>query len=83
MAGGGLSDEVQKALNILIGAGVIDEGTMQKDEFFVLRLKDEFALPALLAYARAAARWDAQYAQEVQELAVRSGPYNAFCRTPD
>lgn len=82
-AGGGLSDEVQKALQILEGAGVVDWGTTQETEFFALRLKDEHAVPALAAYARSAGRVDPEYGMEVQALAGRSGTYHPFCKHPD
>jgi hypothetical protein len=59
---------------------IIDNRTGEKveakvgdpEEFFVLKLKDEFAVPALLAYADAARDFDPEYAAEVEAMAYRA-----------
>ena len=64
--------------------GLLDygnEGT--ESEFFVIRLKDAHANPALEAYANDAEDSDFEYATEVRELAKRSGRYNLWCKLPD
>ncbi len=64
--------------------GVLDWGDRGKpDEFFIIRLKDEYAQHALRAYAAAAMTDDPEYANEVYELASRSGPASPFCKKPD
>lgn len=50
----------------------VDFGEQDDNAFFVIRLKDQFAAPALIAYAREAMQWDREYASEVVELAMRS-----------
>lgn len=46
--------EAERALAVLNKLGLVDRGeTGTEGEFFVLRLKDEFALPALQGYATA------------------------------
>lgn len=64
------------------------------DEFFVIKVKDKFARPALLAYAdavdqHARAQIDAgsirdwtEYANEVRDLADRAGERSRFCKLP-
>jgi hypothetical protein len=59
---------------------IIDNRTGEKveakvgdpEEFFVLKLKDEFAAAALKAYALAAEGYDTEYAEEVYALALRA-----------
>lgn len=53
------------------------------EEFFVLKLKDEFAEPALRAYADAAREWDPEYAAEVDAMADRAGRNHPLCKRPD
>jgi len=51
----------------------IDFGEAGGDsEFFVVRLKDKYAAPALRAYAEAAESDDPEWATEVHELANRA-----------
>lgn len=52
-----------------IPASVIDLGDDRDTEFFVIRLKDKFAGPALHAYAQAARADDEEYAAEIDALA--------------
>lgn len=65
-------EEVRKALDTLLGAGVLDYGDSEESEFFVIRLKDKFAAPALIAYANEAQYVDSEYAKEVYALARTS-----------
>jgi len=51
---------------------VIDFGNTEDTDFFVIRLKDKFAEPALRAYAKAAMADDPEYAIEVMELAAKA-----------
>lgn len=53
------------------------------DEFFVIKLKDRFAQAALNAYADAAEKIDPEYAEEIRQLAKRSGPSHPNCKFPD
>ena len=53
------------------------------NEFFVIRLQDSYAPPALQAYADAARADDPEYAAEVAELAGRSGEHHSGCKQPD
>lgn len=82
-AGGGLADEVQKALDILKAAGVLDVGDAVNTEFFVMRLRDEFAGAGLRGYAAAASYVDKEYADEVRELARRAGTDHPNSKLPD
>jgi len=75
--------EVREAIMTLTSHGVLDWGDTPQTEFFVLRLKDQFTLPALKAYANAIEDHDFDFACEVRELARRSGPYSQFCKLPD
>jgi hypothetical protein len=51
--------------------------------FFVMRLKDRYAGAGLDGYANAASLDDLEYAEEVQEMARRAGPYHPACKRPD
>ena len=55
----------------------------EKDEFFVIKLRDRYARDALLAYAEAAQEDDPEWATEVAVLASRSGFLSAHCKRPD
>lgn len=52
-----------------LGDGVLDYGDTPDTEFFVIRIKDKYAGPALHAYAEAAKQDDMEYAAEVDSLA--------------
>jgi hypothetical protein len=75
--------EAHECIMRLCEIGVLDFGRKPETEFFVVRLKDEHALPALRAYANDAEEDDFEYATEVRGLASRSGKYSAFCKKPD
>lgn len=53
------------------------------DEFWLIKLRDQYAEPALRAYAAAARADDSEYAEQVDALADRSGRYSPFCKKPD
>ena len=53
------------------------------DEFFVIKLKDINAKPALEAYADSVEIADPEFAAEVREMAKRSGIYHNCCKRPD
>lgn len=53
------------------------------NEFFVLKLKDENADAALMAYASSISEKDAEFSVDVCELALRSGKYHPLCKEPD
>lgn len=76
--------QVQAALETLKSTGALEFGrTGEPDEFFVIKLKDKFAMAALLAYANAIAADDPEFAEQVHELAWRSGLCNPYCKNPD
>jgi hypothetical protein len=50
-------------------AEAIDYGESLETDFFVIRLKDKYAGPALRAYAEAAKADDPEYAAEIDALA--------------
>lgn len=61
---------VYQALVTLEKAGILEHGPVGgKDEFFVIKLKDPNAKPALEAYAKSCE--DPEFANEVLELASR------------
>lgn len=78
------SPEVAQALKTLEDVGALEWGTVNApDEFFLIKLKDKHAQAALLGYAESAKTEDVEWAEEVAELARRSGPANQWCKSPD
>lgn len=76
--------EVARAIEMLLAAGVLDWGDAgTESEFFVIRLKDQYAQDALAAYAQAARASDPEWAEEIDEMVGRSGPANRWCKYPD
>lgn len=63
---------------------VVEDGPGERNEHFVIMLKDIYARDALLAYAAAADR-DGQheYALDVTDLANRAGKLHPNCKAPD
>lgn len=58
------------------------------DEFFVIKLKDQYADKALEAYANevfyeSESTEETEYAQRVTNLAMRSGIRHPLCKKPD
>lgn len=75
---------VQQALDTLEEVGVLQWGrTGSEDEFFLLKLKDRHAKPALEAYAASILPHDMEFSDEVAELAKRAGIDSPFCKEPD
>jgi hypothetical protein len=78
------SPEIERAISLLEHEGILDWGeTSTENEFFVIRLKDKYAPPALYAYAEAAMTDDAEYASEIVDMAKRAGPLSPWCKVPD
>ena len=76
---------VEDAINLLTRAKVIEWGYHgTPEEFFVVKLKDRYSRVALHAYADEAHRdGNAEYAEQVHELAARSGVHHPYCKRPD
>jgi hypothetical protein len=53
------------------------------DEFFLIKLKDVHAEPALESYAKSAMLVDEKYGEEVLSMAGRSGTNHPLCKLPD
>lgn len=76
--------ELQEAFAKLQDAGIIDLGAQgTESEFFLIKLKDRNAYPALVSYATSASSTDPEWAQEVADMALRSGINNRWCKEPD
>lgn len=80
---GHLPEPITDALLVLLRAGVLDWGGTPETEFFVIRLKDAHARPALVGYANDAMMTDQEYARDVIQLADRSSSGNPHCKAPD
>lgn len=74
---------VREAARLLERVGVLDWGTTPETEFFLIKLRDEYARAAIASYAVAAAGDDAEYSAEVFKLADRSGVNHPLCKKPD
>lgn len=77
---------VARALSVLDQNGMLDYGMSPKTEFFVIRLKDRYAKAALRGYFNAIEadeEGDMEYAAEIDEMQMRAGPDNPFCKKPD
>jgi hypothetical protein len=73
MCTGLVLDRALAAYGDLRSLNLLDEGIRgEDDEFFVIKIKDKFAEPALSAYANAAAESDPEWAKEVTALATRA-----------
>lgn len=78
------NDAAETAVAALASGGFVTFGASgDKDEFFVLMLKDQYAQAALAAYAAAAEVDDPEYAAEVRELMKRAGPSSPHVKRPD
>lgn len=93
---GDQAKQVKGAIAILEAIGVIEYGEPKTHgEFFVLRLKDQFAGRALRGYEQAIREFVngvpsaeirasyAEYAGEIGTLADRAGGYSPFAKLPD
>jgi len=74
--------EPESELCSFVPTRAIDYGGSADTDFFVIRLKDKYAAPALAAYAAGAMRDDAEYALEVLNLAKMAAEH-ARQRMPD
>lgn len=88
--------EAAQLLVKLWDLGYVDFGCVgEKDEFFVIKLRDIYSPAAIKGYANAVmeaasaendlekARDKTQYALQVQELQNRAGSLSPFCKEPD
>lgn len=75
---------IKSALALLEDENVLTYGLPDTPgEFFLIMLKDECAYPALIAYSLKANEFDSEYAQDVRQLAERSGEKNPWHKFPD
>jgi len=59
---------------INLRTNVVEHGRVgDPDEFFVIKLRDKHAKPALIAYAESIREDDPEFADDVMELASRAG----------
>jgi len=66
-------EEIRQKVTEALGPGVLQFGDNDTTAFFVLKLKDKYAGPALESYADAAEADDEfDYAKDVRELARRA-----------
>lgn len=74
----------QAAIAELEKLGVLVKSSVgSEDEFFLIKLKDRYAFPALAAYAQMASRFDTEYAEEIRQMSKRSGLNSPWCKPPD
>lgn len=71
----GVSEKIDTAIAVLEEHGIIDYGADGDTDFFVIRLKDKYAAPALAAYAMAAYADDQEYAMEVLNLSKQAAEH--------
>jgi hypothetical protein len=89
-------DKAHVLLKQLEVLGVLDWGVVgDPDEFFVIKLRDKYAAPAIAAYAKAVAadanaevdeiayKEKVQWSLDVQKLGERAGVLSPFCKQPD
>ena len=55
---------------VTVLAKAVDYGDSEDTDFFAIRLKDKYAIPALMAYADAAALDDLEYSCEIRKLVM-------------
>lgn len=70
-----IQELVEDCSRVHISKSDIDYGDTDDSDFFVIRLKDKYAAPALAAYAMAAVDDDPEYGSEVLELARRAAEH--------
>lgn len=75
------------AIALLERAGILDWGyAVTEGEFMVMRLKDKYAYRGMMGYHKAIMLEDdadLEYAQEILDMAKRSGPNSQWCKKPD
>lgn len=80
----GQQHEALTALMVLNGLGLLENPRPgEREEFFLIKLKDRNAPVALRAYAARAQERDPEFAREVGELADRAGINNPWSKEPD
>lgn len=79
------SKKAELATIVLNNLDLIEFGVPgDQNEFFTIKLKDENAYKALVAYAASAGRnQDEQLASDVRDLANRSSASSPYCKKPD
>ncbi len=81
---GALPADISKAVRTLADAGLIDWGDDKENDFFVMRTRDIYSRPSLLAYAGAAMEdGNDEWAREVLSLASKAGHLHPHCKRPD
>ncbi len=78
-----MTPEIYAATKVLEDAGILDWGNTVESEFMVTRLKDKYAASGLFGYACAAFVDDPEYADEIMDMAKRSGANHPNCKKPD
>lgn len=80
----GEQHEALTALMVLNGLGVLENPRPgEREEFFLIKLKDRNAPVALSAYAARAQERDHEFAGEVRDLATRAGINHPWSKEPD
>ena len=75
---------ILNAIAVLDSAGLINWGAVgSPNEFVALMLKDIFTPDALYAYSWAVGVTDPEYANEMRDMAERSGKNHPNCKRPD
>lgn len=79
------TNDILAAVATLDEVGLIEWGAINTEgEFFVIKLRDAFAEPALVMYANTAMlAGEKEYAREIKALADRSSSRSPFCKRPD
>lgn len=74
----------RSALEMLADLGLLENPKPgDREEFFLIKLKDVYAEPALVAYANSVGKFDPEFAADVYSLTHRAGLRNPFHKEPD
>jgi len=90
----GLMEELQRVLGEYMHEPTGNKGVALNDfvefglpnteeEFFVVKLKDINSHDTLMEYASRAKLQDIDFAEDIQELAQRAGPFSPWAKVPD
>lgn len=72
------------ALMLLNGMDLLENPRPgEREEFFLIKLKDRHSAAALYAYETSIWPTDPEFAQEVHQLAARAGERSPWCKEPD
>jgi len=78
------SPQVEQALKTLEEAGALEWGRVgERDEFFLVKMRDQFAPGAIRGYAAMADGVDPEWATAVRTMLTRAGINSPFCKAPD